>query len=76
MVTRGDLMEKRKYVCSKCGCLSFSADQFQIKESMSQKPFDKQNKTFITISCTLCGHTEIYNSHTSVGWNILDFLCN
>lgn len=69
-------MEKRKYICPKCGCLSFSSDQFKMKESDQSKHYDSKSKTYIAISCTLCGYTEFYNAHTSVGWNILDFLCN
>ena len=38
------------------------------------KIFDIQNKRFITISCRQCGFTELYNSQTDGGMNVLDFL--
>lgn len=69
-------MDKKPYVCAKCGCQSYEHDQFQATGGNFAKIFDVQNKKFITISCTNCGYTELYKSQTSTGWNILDFLTN
>jgi len=67
-------MEKKQYLCPKCGNQEYVSDQFQATGGNLAKIFDIQNKKFITISCTKCGYTELYNSQTSNGWNILDFL--
>lgn len=67
-------MEKMQYVCEKCGCEHYEADQLQATGGNFAKIFDIQNKKFITISCTKCGYTEMYRSKTSDGWNVLDFL--
>lgn len=67
-------MEKRKYVCPKCGCERFDSDQFQATGGNFSKLFNVQNKKFITISCSECGYTELYKSNTSKGMDILDFL--
>ena len=67
-------IERRQFVCPKCGCNSYEHDQFQATGGNFAKIFDIQNKKFITISCTRCGFTELYKSQTSDGMNILDFL--
>lgn len=69
-------MEKKQYVCTKCGNHKFSSDQFQATGGNFAKLFDVQNKKFITVSCTRCGFTELYRGETSSGWDILDFLAN
>lgn len=67
-------MEKRQFICDKCGHTEYESDQFQATGGNFAKIFDVQNKKFITISCKRCGYTELYKSKTSSGWNILDFL--
>ena len=67
-------IERRQFVCPKCGGNSYEHDQFQATGGNFAKIFDVQNKKFITISCTRCGFTELYKSQTSEGMNILDFL--
>lgn len=67
-------MKKEQFVCAKCGNQSFTSDRFQAAGGNFAKLFDVQNKKFITISCTNCGFTELYNAKTSSGMNILDFL--
>lgn len=67
-------MEKRQYVCPKCGNNEYESDQFQATGGNVAKIFDVQNKKFITISCKRCGYTELYKAKTSNGWNVLDFL--
>ena len=53
-------MEKKKYVCCKCGYTEYESDQFQATGGNFAKIFDIQNKKFITISCKRCGYTELY----------------
>lgn len=48
-------MEKRQYVCPKCGCTEYEADQLQATGGNFAKLFDIQNKKFITVSCCNCG---------------------
>ena len=67
-------MEKKQYVCPKCGNNSYESDVFQATGGNFAKIFDVQNKKFTTISCKKCGYTELYKAHSSDGWNILDFL--
>lgn len=70
------LMDRRQYICSKCGCYEYESDQFQATGGNFAKLFDVQNKKFITVSCRNCGFTELYKSETTSGWNILDFFTN
>lgn len=69
-------MDKKQFVCCKCGCNEYDSDQFQATGDNFTKLFNVQNKKFITISCRKCGYTELYKSTTSTGMNILDFLFN
>lgn len=67
-------MEKKQYVCPKCGCTHYTSDRFQATGGNFAKLFDVQNKRFITIFCNQCGYTELYKAETGAGMNILDFL--
>ncbi|MGX7200278.1 zinc ribbon domain-containing protein [Enterococcus nangangensis] len=67
-------MNKKQYVCEKCGNTHYVADQFQATGGNFAKLFDVQNKKFITVSCSQCGYTELYRNQTSSGMNVLDFL--
>ena len=67
-------MEKRQYICPKCGCQNYESDQFQATGGNFAKILDVQNKKFVTISCCQCGYTELYKANGSDGWDILDFL--
>ena len=69
-------MEKRQFVCAKCGCTNYDSDKLQATGGNFAKIFDIQNKRFITISCTDCGYTELYRAGNDAGMNILDFLLN
>lgn len=67
-------MEKKQFICAKCGNQHFESDQFQATGGNFAKIFDIQNKKFVTVSCTNCGFTELYKAQAKNGWNILDFL--
>ena len=67
-------MEKKQYICPKCGATEYETDSFQAAGGNFSKIFDIQNRKFITVSCCRCGYTEIYKAKRSAGWNILDFL--
>lgn len=68
------MMERKQFICEKCGNEHYIHDQFQATGGNFAKIFDVQNKKFITISCSRCGFTELYRSETTDGWNVLDFL--
>ncbi|MGE4454789.1 MAG: zinc ribbon domain-containing protein [Sphaerochaeta sp.] len=70
------IMEKKRYVCPKCGGTHYESDRFQATGGNFAKIFDVQNKRFITITCTNCGYTELYKQNEQTGWNILDFFMN
>lgn len=67
-------MEKKQYICEKCGNQHYEADRFQTTGGNFSRLFDIQNKKFVTISCTQCGYTELYKEQSSSGMNVLDFL--
>ncbi|MCY1152943.1 MAG: zinc ribbon domain-containing protein [Sphaerochaetaceae bacterium] len=69
-------MNKKQYVCPKCGCTHYQSDVFQATGGNFAKIFDVQNKKFVTISCDNCGYTELYKKNSSSGMNVLDFLLN
>lgn len=69
-------MDKKQYVCVKCGCTRYEHDSMQATGGNFSKIFDIQNKKFTTITCTNCGYTEFYKQQGSTGWDILDFLTN
>lgn len=43
-------MEKKQFVCPKCGNTSYESDQFQATGGNFAKLFDVQNKKFVTVS--------------------------
>lgn len=67
-------MDKIQYVCPKCGCTSFEADEIHTTGSDFSRLLNLQNKRFTTVSCTYCGYTELYKSQTAKGMDILDIL--
>ena len=46
-------MEKKQFVCPKCGNTSYESDQFQATGGNFAKLFDVQNKKFVTVSLSL-----------------------
>lgn len=66
-------MEKIKYICPKCGCDTYQADQIQTTGGNFSKLFNIQNKKFVTVSCCRCGYTELYRQENDLGMDILDF---
>lgn len=67
-------MEKKQYVCPKCGCTCYESDQFQATGGNFAKLFDVQNKRFITVTCSNCGYTELYKKPEDSTMDIIDFL--
>jgi len=69
-------MEKKEYVCPKCGNRQYEVDEMRATGGAFAKIFDVQNKKFTTISCTKCGYTELYKRTTSTLGNVIDFFTN
>ncbi|MDL2211758.1 zinc ribbon domain-containing protein [Erysipelotrichaceae bacterium OttesenSCG-928-M19] len=67
-------LEKREYVCIKCGSKEFNSDVMQATGGNFAKLFDIQNKKFTMITCASCGYTELYRDIDETGMNVLDFL--
>ncbi len=67
-------MEKKQYICPKCGSREYEHDEIHTTGGKLAKMFDVQNKKFIAVSCARCGYTDLYKGKTSTGMNILDFL--
>ncbi len=67
-------MERKQYVCPKCGCTQYESDQFQATGGNFARMLDIQNKRFTTISCSRCGYTELYKKAEDGAMDILDFL--
>lgn len=67
-------MERKQYICPKCGCTQYESDQFQATGGNFARMFDIQNKRFTTISCSRCGYTELYKKASDDAMDILDFL--
>lgn len=69
-------MEKKMWICPKCGNSSYETDEFRATGGAFAKLFDVQNKKFTTVSCSKCGFTELYKRQTSTLGNVLDFFTN
>ena len=69
-------MQKKEYVCPKCGNKQYEVDEMRATGGAFAKIFDVQNKKFTTISCTQCGYTELYKRSSSTFGNVIDFFTN
>ena len=69
-------MEKRQYVCPKCGCTHYVTDTIQTTGGNFSKLFDVQNKKFVAVSCTNCGYTEFYRKSNNAALYFLDLFMN
>ncbi len=69
-------MQKKEYVCAKCGSKHYETDEMRATGGAFAKIFDVQNKKFTTISCTQCGYTELYKRTSSTFGNVIDFFTN
>lgn len=67
-----------KFICPKCNQQGGSADRFSATGTGFSKLFDIQHKKYVTLSCTNCGYTEIYNPEFLEGkdnvMDIIDFI--
>lgn len=75
-----DMQEQlaQKFTCPKCNKTGGVTDKFAATGTGFARFFDVQNKRFITVSCSNCGYTEVYNERvlknkTDMG-DVLDFI--
>ncbi|MCF8303369.1 MAG: zinc ribbon domain-containing protein [Bacteroidales bacterium] len=66
-------MERKKFVCPKCGSHQFETDMIRATGGAFAKIFDIQNKKFTAVTCTRCRYTEFYKGDSSTLGNIFDF---
>ena len=73
-----DEMVRSKFVCPKCKTGDATTKRFSATGTGFSKFFDIQHNQFITVSCTNCGYTEMYNPEVmekkSNISNVLDFI--
>jgi len=50
-----------RFVCTKCENQGATTKRFAASGTGLSKLFDIQHNKFITVSCSNCGYTEIYN---------------
>jgi len=70
-----DQQLEQKFSCPKCNHNQGMADRFAATGTGFSKFFDIQHKKYVTLSCTNCGYTEMYNPEFLEGKdNLSDFL--
>jgi len=69
-------MERKKYVCPKCGNDTYETDVIRTTGGAFSKFFNIQNKKFTAVTCTRCKYTEFYKGKTSMLGNVIDFFGN
>ena len=65
-----------RWICVKCGCREYEAEEIRTVGGALAKIFDVQNKKFTAVSCKQCRYTELYKAETSALGNIFDFFTN
>jgi predicted nucleic-acid-binding Zn-ribbon protein len=68
--------KKRPYVCEKCGGTWYTTGETRTTGSGLTRFLNIQNQKYATVTCTDCGHTDIYRIGGKGIGNIIDFLTN
>ena len=77
MEKKYDSSNQREYSCEKCNSTNFEQGKISTTGSGLSKFFNMQNNSFVTISCTKCGYTELFKGEKAgVLANIFDVLGN
>lgn len=63
-----------KWKCLKCGCESYKEGEIRVCGGFFAKIFNLQTRKFSTITCELCGFTELYERYQNPISNILDII--
>ena len=67
-----------KFKCPKCGKREPVTDNMAVSGTGISRFLDVQNRKFITVTCSNCGYTELYNQEILKGkthlGDFLDFL--
>ncbi|EFC48002.1 predicted protein [Naegleria gruberi] len=66
--------QKVRFVCEKCKGSEYRLGEVRSCGSLMAKIFNVQNRRFITVTCSTCGHTQFFESTQSALANILDIL--
>lgn len=64
------------YKCPKCGTKEYQLGQMRAVGGFWSKFFNIQNRRFVTVTCTQCKYTEMYEGTKSTLENVLDFFGN
>ena len=56
-----------RFRCSKCGHGQAHVDRVAVSGAGLSRFFDVQNRRLITVSCTRCGFTELFNERAVTG---------
>jgi predicted nucleic-acid-binding Zn-ribbon protein len=51
--------------CPKCGDTETETDEIATSGTGLTKMFDVQNRSFVVVSCTNCGYSELYKGQSS-----------
>ncbi|MDX8360241.1 MULTISPECIES: zinc ribbon domain-containing protein [Bacillaceae] len=58
--------------CIKCGGTEVGSKEIATSGTGLSKLFDVQHNTFKVVYCKNCGYSELYNTNSSTGMNIID----
>lgn len=70
---------QHRFRCSKCSHRQAAVDRIAVTGAGLSRFLDIQNRRLITVSCTRCGFTEVYNERAITGksystGDIIDFI--
>ena len=67
---------KSSYMCPKCGSTSYETGQIRVSGGFWSSALDVENERYDSVSCTVCGYTELYKKTVSRAEKVLDFLAD
>ncbi len=62
------------YKCRMCGNEKYEKDNISTTGGFFSRIFDVSNRKFIAVSCTKCGHTELFKENRNGLMDFVDFL--
>lgn len=67
-------MRTLPFNCAKCGSTEYETGELRAAGGFWSKIFDVQGRSFSTVTCRRCRHTELYAADSSTLGSIFDFL--
>lgn len=58
---------RTRFKCEKCGYNVAVVDRIAVSGAGLSRFFDVQNRRLITVSCTRCGYTDVFNERAITG---------